>query len=249
MLPMERHKAVTAAAQNAQKCDVYMHEIVPSSIDCLKKATAAGQEVLQMTETQRRVMLLVNELVSAQDWKGILARENEFRATAVALQAAGRSLTLLLPANARTRLTCPPHSHGQIRPTPMPSTRISVWHMRCLMSRSSEPSSRPETRQGRLGSSDSACWQLLYACTLAHERVQITCTYSSRPTISQALPLRLCRIPLFQALNLSRISRRASLLCVRPVHTRLTDSVNSIILAPFCTCLSINHPRAIFDLS
>ena len=167
---MERHKAVTAAAQNAQKCDVYMHEIVPSSIDCLKKATAAGQEVLQMTDTQRRVLLLVNELVSAQDWKGILARENEFRATAVALQAAGRSLTLSLPANARTRLTCPPHSHGQIRPTPMPSTRISDWHMRCLMSRSSEPSSRPETRQGRLGSSDSACCQLLYACTLAHER-------------------------------------------------------------------------------
>jgi len=93
MLPMERHKAVTAAAQNAQKCDVYMHEIVPSSIDCLKKATAAGQEVLQMTDTQRRVLLLVNELVSAQDWKGILARENEFRATAVALQAAD-------PANA-----------------------------------------------------------------------------------------------------------------------------------------------------
>ena len=156
MLPMERHKAVAAAAQNAQKCDVYMHEIVPSSIDCLKKATAAGQEVLQMTDTQRRVLLLVNELVSAQDWKGILARENEFRATAVALQAAGRSLTLSLPANARTRLTCPPHSHGQIRPTPMPSTRISDWHMRCLMSRSSEPSSRHETRQGRLGSSDSA---------------------------------------------------------------------------------------------
>ena len=103
MLPMERHKAVTAAAQNAQKCDVYMHEIVPSSIDCLKKATAAGQEVLQMTDTQRRVLLLVNELVSAQDWKGILARENEFRATAVALQAAGRSLARYLAANVKAR--------------------------------------------------------------------------------------------------------------------------------------------------
>ena len=178
MLPMERHKAVTAAAQNAQKCDVYMHEIVPSSIDCLKKATAAGQEVLQMTDTQRRVLLLVNELVSAQDWKGILARENEFRATAVALQAAGRSLTLSLPANARTRLTCPPHSHGQIRPTPMPSTRISDWHMRCLMSRSSEPSSRHETRQGRLGSSDSAAVALCM-----HSRARAGTCKSHAPTL------------------------------------------------------------------
>ena len=233
MLPMERHKAVTAAAQNAQKCDVYMHEIVPSSIDCLKKATAAGQEVLQMTDTQRRVLLLVNELVSAQDWKGILARENEFRATAVALQAAGRSLTLLLPANARTRLTCPPHSHGQIRPTPMPSTRISDWHMRCLMSRSSEPSSRHETRQGRLGSPDSAaaCCSM-HALSRTSGNLQITCTYSSHPTISQALALRLCRTPLFQALDLSRISRRAS-------------SLRSPCSHPTYRLCRLNHSRAI----
>ena len=102
-----------------------MHEIVPSSIDCLKKATAAGQEVLQMTDTQRRVLLLVNELVSAQDWKGILARENEFRATAVALQAAGRSLARYLAANVRARRA--PDSRAHLTPRTDPANANAIY--------------------------------------------------------------------------------------------------------------------------
>ena len=84
MLPEARVKSAKAAAEQMRECDIYAHDLCLSNVHCLKTAV---KQAPKMTEEQRRVLGKVHELTAAQDWPGILKREKEFRATAVALQA------------------------------------------------------------------------------------------------------------------------------------------------------------------
>jgi hypothetical protein len=84
MLPEARQKAAKAAAEQLRECDIYAHDLGLSNVHCLKTAV---RQAPRMTAKQQRVLSKVHELTAAQDWRGILQRESEFRATAVALQA------------------------------------------------------------------------------------------------------------------------------------------------------------------
>ena len=84
MLPEARQKAAKAAAEQLRECDIYAHDLGLSNVHCLKTAV---RQAPRMTAKQQRVLGKVHELTAAQDWRGVLQRESEFRATAVALQA------------------------------------------------------------------------------------------------------------------------------------------------------------------